>query len=200
MKELDISIEKEICLKIGKVSLEEADLSKIEELNLSNREFSGKEKNINLSGIKRFVNLKKLSLQYFLINDDIIQILNSLESLQELQLVSCEFKGRDSLKITTLNSLLLGYCKIDKYERIYSPKVLRIIGDSNIKINRINGKQNTRQMYLNESKIKGFSSIKDYTNLKVLNLDGSSVDEQRTLEQIEEKIEISYKEKYLPIK
>lgn len=200
MKELDISIEKEIYLKTGNINLEEADLSKIEELNLSNRDFSGKEKFINLNGIKEFINLKRLSLQYFLINDEIIQILNSLESLQELQLVSCELKGKETLKIDTLNSLLLSCCKIDKYESIYSPKVLRIIGDSNIKINKINGKQNTEQMYLNESKVKGLLSIKDYINLKVLNLDGSNIDDQRILKQMKEKIQISYKEKYLPKK
>lgn len=200
MKELDISIEKEICLKTEKANLEEEDLFQVEELNLSNREFSGKEKDIKLNGIEQFVNLKRLSLQYFLIDDEIIRILNSLKSLQELQLVSCEFKGKEALKISTLNRLLLYCCKIDKYESIYSPKMLRIIGDSNIKINRINGKHNIEQMYLNESKIKGFYSIKDYTNLKVLNLDGSSVDDSKILEKIKERIEVSCKEKYLPIK
>lgn len=78
------SLKKAICYKIGEFGdyeLQREDLLKVEELNLNNRTFSGKEKDIDLTEIQALSNLKNISLQYFKIDDSIAEILNSLSNL-----------------------------------------------------------------------------------------------------------------------
>ena len=55
-------------------------------------------------------------------------------------------------------------------------------------------------MYLQNSKVKGFRSITDCGRLRSLNLDGSSVDDNKILEEIKSEIPVSQKEEYLPIR
>ncbi len=66
MKLQDKELEKAICYKIGEFGdyeLQREDLLKVEELNLNNRTFSGKEKDIDLREIQDLSNLKSISFE-----------------------------------------------------------------------------------------------------------------------------------------
>ena len=100
MRLLDKELEKVISYKVGKFAgeeLEESDISKVEELSISNRSFSGKDKNINLAELINFQNIKNLCLQYFKMDDSTIDLLNSLQGLTTLQLASCEYNSEKQL-------------------------------------------------------------------------------------------------------
>lgn len=197
----DKEVEKAICYKLGEFGnyeLKEEDLSRIEELNLSDRSFSGKEKNINLSEISQLKNLKNITLQYFKIDDSIAQILNSLENLSSIQFASCEFDITQPFLNHSLRSLSFESCDINDYEQIFATESFRVVGDSKFSLKRLKGKENILRMYLQQCKIKGFEAVRDCTNLQALNLDGSTIDDEKVLSELRGKIPVSKKEEYLP--
>lgn len=203
MRLKDKEIEKMACFKVGKFGneeLDEDDLKKIEEMNVNNRKFSGEEKNVSLQELTLFPNIKRISLQYFTIDDSTAEILSNLNNLESLQLASCKLSLKSEIKNDNLRSLELNACNITDYSTIYAPNALAIVGSNNIRLDRIKGKENIERMYLQNSKVRGFRSITDCGRLKVLNLDGSSVDDKKVLEKIKLEIPVSQKEEYLPIR
>lgn len=203
MRLKDKEIEKMACFKVGKFGneeLDEDDLKKIEEMNVNNRKFSGEEKNVSLQELTLFPNIKRISLQYFTIDDSAAEILSNLNNLESLQLASCKLSLKSEIKNDNLRSLELNACNITDYSTIHAPNALAIVGSNNIRLDRIKGKENIERMYLQNSKVRGFRSITDCGRLKVLNLDGSSVDDKKVLEKIKLEIPVSQKEEYLPIR
>lgn len=203
MKLQDKELEKTICYKIGKFGdyeLKREDLSKVEELNLSNRAFSGAEKNIDLSEIQALNNLRNISLQYFRIDDSIAQILNSLENLSSIQLASCEIDITKPFLNPAVKSISLEDCEVSDYSQIFGTESFRVIGDSQFRLKYLSGKENILRMYLQQCKVKDFRTIQECTNLETLNLDGSTVDDEKTLKALEGRIPVSRKEDYLPIR
>lgn len=199
----DKELEKVICFKVGKFfgeELEKEDFEELEELNINNRNFSGKYKNISLQELTLFPNIKRLSLQYFEIDDSLVEVLNKLENLESLEFASCGFFQNAQLRNNSLNSLLLNCCKVKDYNKIFAPENFTIIGDENIRLDQIDGKENVRKMYLQDSKVKNFGKIEKYENLEKLNLDGSIVDNKDMLEEVKKRISVSQLEKYEPIR
>ena len=203
MRLKDKDLEKIACFKVGKFGneeLDEDDLKNVEEINISNRKFSGEEKNISLQELTLFPNIKRMSLQYFTIDDSIAEILSGLSNLESLQLASCKLYLKSKIRNLNLKNLELNSCNVRDYSTIYAPNVLAIIGSDSIRLDKITGKENIERMYLQNSKVKGFRSITDCGRLRSLNLDGSSVDDNKILEEIKSEIKKKQKEEYLPIR
>lgn len=203
MRLKDKELEKIACFKVGKFGneeLDEDDFKNVEEINISNRKFSGEEKNISLQELTLFPNIKRMSLQYFKIDDSIAEILSGFSNLESLQLASCKLYLKSEIRNFNLKNLELNSCNIRDYSTIYAPNVLAIIGSDNIRLDRIKGKENIERMYLQNSKVKGFRSVTDCSRLLELNLDGSTVDDSKFLEEIKSEIRVSQKEEYLPIR
>lgn len=203
MRLKDKDLEKVVSYKIGKYGdeeLTEADFEKVEEINISNRTLYGEEKRINLEELSLFPNIKILFLQYFIIDDLIVEKINSLPNLTILQLASCKIISQKDLANRSIKNLLLNCCSVRDYSNICAPESLTIIGDNNLKLDEILGKENIQRMYLQSSNIKNFEDIKNYPNLQLLNLDGSNVDNNQVLSEITKKIPVSHKEEYTPIR
>lgn len=199
----DKELEKAICYKIGEFGdyeLQREDLLKIEELNLNNRTFSGKEKDIDLREIQALANLKNISLQYFRIDDSIAEILNSLGNLNSIYLASCEIDITKPLSNPSLKSISFEACNVSDYSQIFGTESFRVIGDPQFRLKYLGGKENIERMFLQQCKVKNFESIAEYTNLQVLNLDGSTVDDEKTLKELQGRIQVSKKDEYLPIR
>lgn len=198
----DKNFQKAICLKIGKFgnqNLSEDDFENVEEVNISNRKFSGETKDISLEEMRLFPNIKRVSLQYFEIDDAIVEILNSLTKLETLELSSCDFSSRIQIKSGTLKSLYLNCCKIKDYNSIYATENFYVVGSDNFRLDKLEGKENLERMYLQSSIIKGFKSIDECSRLKNLNLDGSKVDDKHKLDEVKKRVQVSHLEEYLPI-
>lgn len=203
MRLKDRELEKMACFKLGKFGneeLEENDFQKVEEINISNRKFSGEDKNVNLQELTLFPNIKRISLQYFKIDDSIAEIISSLSNLESLQLASCKLNSNAEIKNFTLRNLELSCCDIKDYSKIYASEILSIGSSNNVRLDKIQGKENIERLYLQNSKIRGFRSINDCSRLKSLNLDGSTVDDKRALEEIKRRIPVSQLEEHLPIR
>lgn len=203
MRLKDKELEKVVCFKIGKhrnEEIEEKDLENVSEVNISNRKFSGQEKNVSLEELRLFPNLKSLSLQYFKIDDSVIEILNSLKKLETLQLSSCCFKSSTKIENEELKTLKLNCCDIKNYSFLYAPETLTVIGSNNFRLSKISGKENIERMYLQDSNVKDFETIAQCVKLKSLNLDGSKVDNKAMLDELKSRIEVSHLDEYLPIR
>lgn len=203
MRLKDENLEKAVCYKVGKYGdeeLTEADLEEVDELNISNKTFSGKDRKIDLEELSLFPNIRTLFLQYFTIDDSIMEIINSLPNLTSLQLASCKVVSKQGLENKNMKSLLLNCCSIKDYGKICAPESLTIIGEDNLKLDKILGKEEIQRMYLQSSNIKNFNDIKNYPNLQLLNIDGSKVDNSEALNEIAKKVPVSHKEDYTPIR
>lgn len=199
----DKELRKIILFKLGNLSNEDISdnqLKEIEALNINNRNLAGEDLKINLNEIALCTNLKKLSLQYFMVNDKIINLLNMLPKLNTIELSSCKLFSKKELRNNSLQNILINCCDISDYTKIASTNILRIIGQDDIDLKKIRGKENIEKMYLQASRIKNFEDILNFENLKILNLDGSNVDDIEVLEKIKEKIYVSHLEQYMPIK
>lgn len=197
----DKALEKAVCFKIGKFgnqSLSEEDFEKVEEINISNRKLSGETRNISLEEMRLFRNLKRVSLQYFEIDDKVVEILNSLRELESLELSSCKFCTGIQIRNEVLRNLYLNCCEIKDYSSLYATEVFSVVGSDNFRLDRLQGKENIEKMYLQNSNIKGFKAIDECSALKNLNLDGSRVDDNHKLDDLKRKIPVSHLDEYLP--
>lgn len=200
---LDEEIAKAVKYQLGDLNqkvFEEQDLEKIQELNLNNHTFLGENKNINLYNLDFFSNLRILTLQYFDINNDIVNLINSCKNLRQLQLSSCNCSFDIELKNDRLDNLFINCCKVNNYSKINAPRIFSIVGDSNLNLIKLNGKEKVQSLSLLNCKINNFKAIHDFKQLVILNLDGSVVDNEKLLENISTKVKrFSKLDKYLPI-
>lgn len=198
---IDEEVTKVIRFKLKKYNdrIEENDLKAIEDFDLSNKTLSGREKNIDLSFLALMPNLNRISLQYFKIDNDIVNILDSLKKLTVLELNFCGCYFNNKLENKNLLSLSLNCCKVNNYSNISLTKDFTVIGENKLNLQLLENKLNTENLYLNNCKIEKFDYIEYFSNLKKLNLDGSIVDQKKELKKLNKKVNISFLDKYLPV-
>ena len=197
---LDDEVDKLIKLNLKKYDgiLSDSDLKLVKELNLSNKTFSGKSKNINLDFLRFTNNLEKISIQHFDISNNVIDILNSLNNLYSIEFSFCKFNFKNNLENKKLQSIYINCCSVKDYSKIKLTKSFTIIGENKLNLKILENKSNVENLSLNNCNINNFKYIKDFYNLKILNLDGSVFDE-KNLQNLNRNIEISNLERYLPI-
>lgn len=182
----------------GSDVLQEEDLEKVEELNLNNKTFSGVNKKIDLSQIKELKNLSSLSLQYFEINDKNVDILQGLEKLKNISLISTKYTAKKEIDLEKLNSIEIQFCEIkDGYQNIIMPPIIKIKDGGMVNLNEIQNKENIRKIVINNCEIKQFSKILEFTSLKSINIDGSKIDNSDILSEI--KCPISFEKNCYPM-
>lgn len=197
---LDDEVNKLIKLNLKKYDgiLSDSDLKLVKELNLTNKTFSGKSKNINLDFLRFTNNLEKISIQYFDIGNNVIDILNSLNNLYSIEFSFCKFNFKNNLENKKLQSIYINCCSVKDYSKIKLTRNFTIIGENKLNLKILENKSNVENLSLNNCNINNFKYIKDFYNLKILNLDGSVFDE-KNLQNLNRNIEISNLERYLPI-
>lgn len=203
MRLKDSELQKAVCYKLGKFGnqdLEENDFQKVEEVNINNRKFSGEEKNVSLEELRLFPNLKRISLQYFTLDDICTSILNDLPNLESLELASCNLESRNELAAKNLDYLALNCCRIKDYGKIVSPKRLTVTGDEHFRLDRISGKECVEAIIFQCSTVNGFGSIRECSSLKKLNLEETKVDDKTALEEMRRRIAVVELDKYEPIR
>lgn len=196
-------LKKAVEYKVGKFlgeSLTSEDLLNVEELSLSNVSFSGEKRNIDLLELKKLPNIRKLDLQYFNIDTETISMINMFRKLDSLQLASCDFSSNEVLRNIALRSLVFNSCRIKDYSKIFAPQILTVINAKNIRLDDLQGIENVEVLNLQNSIVKGTNRTLECKKLRKLNLDGSILDNEEIIASLPKEVEISKKDKYLPVR
>lgn len=182
---------------LGKDKVLESDFSNVEDLTLNKYKFNGKENDIDLSELRYFKNLKTLTLINFQIDKEIIKSINDNDFLWAIQFSSCKFKDIIPVK-QEVDYLILDYCENINLELINNNKTVKIIG-SEVDLKQLKQMDKIESLYLQDCKIKNTEEILKYKKLKLLNLDGSILENNDILKKLYKNIKIYYKDEYHPV-
>lgn len=201
-------------------------LEEIKELSLVNKSFLNQDLKIDLLEIYKLKNLKKLSIKFFTINDEIIKALNKLENLEILEIYMCKFETQeklngniknicfynaenlnlDILEIDNLevirieNSGLVDLYKLAKFEAI---KRLEIVKCQIISIPKLNLLKSLKELYLQEIDLQFNLEIGELKELEYISLNGSKVDDKKEyIEKIKiqnNNVKVEFKDNNKPI-
>lgn len=201
---MGVDIENKQLLRNAKLRMiveNKTNIDDINELSLVNKSFLGEELNINLEELYKFKGLKKLSIKFFTINDEIIKALNKLEKLEILEMYTCKFQTIEKLNgnikniyffnaenlnldiletkrveiIRIENSGLVDLYKFSKFEGL---KTLEIVKCQLISFPKLNLLKSLEELYLQEIDLQFDLEIKSLENLKFISLNGSKVDKK----------------------
>ena len=203
MKLKDPKVARAISYKVGKFNqehLEKEDFLKVEEISLNNRGLSGELHNIRLDDLSLLPNLKMITLQYFVLDDAAIDLLNSIPKLGSLHLASCDYRSNKELKNQSVRTLILQSCKAS-LDKVNATENFYIVSPrEELDLSKLKGKRNIKKLFVQKSKIKGVASITECDNLETLNLDGSTLDDEKVLDSIKPEVKVSKKDNYTPIR
>ena len=201
------SLKKDIILMLKKhenANLEFEDLESITSISLDN--LLDYYNDYDLKELVLLKNIKKLYLKDFIIDDSVINVLNKLQSLEDLTIEFCEFENcQYALNSLSLNTLTINACENFKAE-ILNNTNLEFIFIKNNKIEKeildftdLGLMSNLKSMYINGFKLKNIDCLnQNAPSIEELNIDGSIADEQEIL-KLKDNIDISHKEEYKPI-
>ena len=100
-----------------------------------------------------------------------------------------------------LKRLELDYCSVNDYSCISGTESLLIVGDRNIRLARISGKENIKNLTIQKSIVRDFSSITEFTNLETLCLEDARGDSNSALEYIKNRnVKVEVKDEYKPMR
>lgn len=170
----------------------EDDLKNITRISLSKENIFGKITDYQISDLKYLNGLKECSLSGFEITDQDISIINDLPELEFLSLDFCSFKLiSKSINNLKLEELYLDKCIDFSVSNINSSnlKFLSIIGFkdemNSINFNDLVSFYNMEVLSVHNYKIENMENvINSLPNVKILNLDGSIIDEKTVLENL----------------
>lgn len=154
--------------------------------------------NVIQHDFEQFKEVESCTLNRFEINDEIINKLNQMINLKTIIFSHCIFQCERKLE-NNIENLMLIYCKKVKLENIKNSKTVKklmITKNENIDINELKIFKNIEEISLFECKIQNFTEIKSFEYLKKLNLDGSKIDNEKVLTEIQGGVDIEYKETY----
>ena len=187
-----------IYLELGKdrnepIYIEE--LEQITELQLDKLDIVGEPTDANIYDLVFFRNLKVCYLSNMNISDKELDMLNSVQSLQFLQLDNCSFTNNKKMELNLLG-LVINECntvKMKLYEDIKTLEKLHIVNCKNVDITGISKLSNLSKLYLQNLKLPDIDEVQQLKNLVYLNLNGSEIADLTKI-QGNKKILIEYEE------
>ena len=202
------------------------DIEEIEEISIQDINLMENRLNIDLTEISKLKGLKKVSLKFFEITDDIIDSINRLKFLETIDFSMCIFKNTKAFS-TNLKSVIIYNCQdfninmindidleelqlfhsgivdIAKLKSFTNLKYLRIAHCNVISIPSVSEFENLEQLYLNHTDIPYDIDISKMKNLKLISLSGSNVsNKEKYIENLKKQnteLKIEFEENDLPI-
>ena len=214
-------------VKLRMVVENKTSIEEVSELSLMNKTFIKEDAKLNLEEIYKLKNLKKLSIKFFTINDEIIKVLNKLEKLEILEIYMCKFETTERLNgnnikniyiynaenlnldildtnkvkaIRIENSGLVDFYKFVKFEKIEKLEVIRC---PVISIPKLNLLKSIKELYLQEIDLQFDLEINALEKLEFISLNGSNVnDREEYIQKIKNQnnyIKVEFKNDNRPI-
>lgn len=174
------------------------DNKNIKELTLNFKNFIGEEIQYDITYFENLDKLQTITLNGFIIDDNIIEKLNYLKKLKTIIFNHCKFNNRIKLE-NDIENVIITYSNIENlniFKNIDKIKSIELIEIGEVNVNNFIEMENLIKLEIYNSKIKNSIKINDFSNLKTLKLDGSLVDEQNFSNLLNENITFSYKEKF----
>lgn len=173
------------------------DLQNIKDITLHKKNIDGSENQYTLTDFYNLKCIESLTLNDFVIDDNMIDIINSLLNLKEIVFNFCEWKNTKLINLE-LQHLVITNSEIN-YLLLANNSYLKKI--TLIGINEINLKDLINMKYIeliniHDSNIRNCYEFKNFLNLKKLNLDGSKLDSEKILEELKPNINISFNKMY----
>lgn len=187
------------CKKDNIEDLSENELEKVKDISLNKKNVSKQILDIDLSELNKIPNLEILSLQNFEINEQTINDIKKCKDLKVLHLETCNFNNADVFKIDNLKKIIIKYCKVKDWRKIYFPENVVINAREKIDLKEFNNIENIINLKLNNLTISNFKRILNFENLKYLNIDGSIIDSNDIQSFMRKEIEFSHKKHSRPI-
>lgn len=202
------------------------ELSEIEEISIVNKNFLDQDLNIDLTEISKLDNIKKISIKFFDITDEVVDALNKLEKLETLEILLCKVNTaktiKNNLKKLTIyntenfkvnlvesekieilrieNSGLIDSYDISKYKNLTR---LEIVKGQIISIPKLSLLKNLEELYLNEINLQFNLEITGMEKLKLISLNGSKVENKndyiKNIKEQNKNVKIYFNENNLPI-
>lgn len=134
-----------------------------------------------LEELRKFNNLKSITLRYGFIHDDNYNIFSCLKNLSEIVFDNCKFEDADLIASLNINSLSLINCDIRSYDFIDSFDDLRelTIVSGNVKFSKINNLNKLRYLQLSYSNIINLfdNSILNIDSIEELYIDNTNIND-----------------------
>lgn len=174
------------------------ELDSIKSITLNNSDKNGEQISYDFLDFQYLKNIKELALNGFLINNEIIKLLNSLNNLDTLILNHCSFETNDMV-FSNIENLIITYSHLldlSIFRSLDKIKTLQFINIHEIDIKDIKFAKNIESLSIHNSNIKNCSELKDFINLKQLKIDGSLVDDPDFIDLLSKDIKFSCKKRY----
>ncbi len=134
-----------------------------------------------LEELRKFNNLKSITLRYGFIHDDNYNIFSCLKNLSEIVFDNCKFEDADLIASLNINALSLINCDIRSYDFIDSFDDLRelTIVSGNVKFSKINNLNKLRYLQLSYSNIINLfdNSILNIDSIEELYIDNTNIND-----------------------
>lgn len=178
--------------KTDKITID--DIKNINNISLNAINIKGDKIEYDFQEVQMLKYLNTITLSNFLINDKLIEVINSLENLNTLILNGCDYNYSNSIIIKLTKLIVVGGKKFDLsiLNDISTIKSLRIIYNDEFDVNNILKITNLEELYLCNSNVKNIINIIELKNLKILNLDGSKFDDCDIINKLDKNIKISF--------
>ncbi|MGN1310375.1 MAG: hypothetical protein ACI4VP_01475 [Clostridia bacterium] len=186
-------------IKIKMCTSDINDIEDIEDISIQDINLMQNKLNIDLTEIEKLKNLKRISLKFFEITNEIIKAINKLEYLETIEFSMCIFKNKEALS-KKLKSIVILNCQdfnidmlnentsIEELQLVHSGivdiadisnfknlKYLKIAHCSAISVPSIATLEYLERLYLNHIEIPYDINISKMSNLKFISLSGSNV-------------------------
>ena len=186
-------------IKIKMCTSDINDIEDIEDISIQDINLMQNKLNIDLTEIEKLKNLKRISLKFFEITNEIIKAINKLEYLETIEFSMCIFKNKEALskklksivilncqdfnidmlnENTSIEELLLvhsGIVDIADISNFKNLKYLKIAHCSAISVPSIATLEYLERLYLNHIEIPYDIDVSKMSNLKFISLSGSNV-------------------------
>ena len=188
----------DVYLKLNKdenTPLYDEDLNEIEVVHLNALDFLDEPTDVEICDLVFFKNLKNCYLSNMYIKDEDLEILNSIKSLESLQLNNCSFSNNKKMNLNLLR-LIVNKCKDIKFkifDNMITLESVRIVNCDNVELSGISKLSNLKKLYLQNLELDQIDEVKELKELEYLKLNGSKIKNLINLNN--NKLEVEHNEK-----
>ncbi len=195
MEFADKELHKKVGFKLGIFdggSIPEDELEKVEDILISNIDPKGNKKNTDLSELPKLKGLKSLSLKGFEITNEVLDVITKLDKIETLIFYSCVSQETIRLSIERLKTLIFDRCRLVDYSEINFPENVLMVSCGIINLSDFVQRNRIKSLSIKGTEIESAMEFKNFSALRSINLDGSTLDDENVIKELQGRMSFSY--------